>query len=81
MINFILFELRPSFNTLDAEGTDVPQGLPLRGVRKSKRENDRVVLVYVVDSLSAIVIETKNAEVKLRSFVLQAGVVSARERQ
>ena len=49
--------------------TDIPQGLPLRGVRKSQRENDRFVPVYAIDSLAAIVIETKNSEVKLRSFV------------
>ena len=32
--------------------TDVPQGLPLGGVRECERENDRAVPVYTVDSLS-----------------------------
>jgi uncharacterized protein len=32
--------------------TDVPRGLPLRGVRKNQWENDRVVQVYAIDTLS-----------------------------
>jgi hypothetical protein len=45
----------------DAEVTDVPRGLPLRGVRESQCENDRVVSVYAIDSISTPNIMSKKA--------------------
>lgn len=52
-----------------------------RSDRRRKGKNNCLVQGYEVDSLSAIRIETKNSEVKPRSFVLQADFASVEERQ